>query len=72
MPGRRTVNKLTDRAVKTALPGCYEDGAGLRLIVGPTGSKRWTIRLTINGRRLHKGLGGYPTVSLRAARDKAL
>lgn len=71
MPGPRTLNKLTAKKVQTALPGVYEDGGGLRLIVEESGARRFTIRFTLNGHRLHKGLGGYPTVSLEEAREKA-
>lgn len=71
MPGPRTLNKLTAKKVQTAPPGVYEDGGGLRLIVEESGARRFTIRFTLNGRRLHKGLGGYPAVSLEEAREKA-
>jgi Arm DNA-binding domain len=47
------------------------DGAGLLLEVRPTGSKAWLCRTTTNGKRRDLGLGGYPVVSLAAARAKA-
>lgn len=72
MAGRQTVHKLTDRKVRSAPPGTHEDGAGLRLVVGPNGSKRWSIRLTISGRRHQKGLGSFPIVSLQSARERAM
>jgi integrase len=62
---------LTARAVETAKPGKYEDGQGLRLVVSETGAKRWVLRVTVAGRRLEMGLGGFPAVSLAEARDKA-
>lgn len=56
---------------KVKKPGLYEDGAGLRLIVTDKGTKRWALRLTINGRRVERGLGIYPDVGLDDAREQA-
>ena len=68
----RAANRLSAvRVAKTKAPGLYEDGAGLRLIVTGTGSKRWALRLTINGRRVERGLGLYPSVTLEEARTRA-
>lgn len=68
----RQVNKLTARGVETVKdPGTYEDGDGLRLVVGASGSKSWQLRFQLNGRRREMGLGGYPLTSLAAARGKA-
>ncbi|WP_149142988.1 tyrosine-type recombinase/integrase [Gemmobacter caeruleus] len=44
---------------------------GLLLQVTPTGGKTWVLRITIAGKRAEIGLGGYPTVTLAQARDKA-
>lgn len=44
---------------------------GLYLKVSPTGGKSWVLRTTIGGKRVMRGLGGYPTVTLSMARDKA-
>ena len=49
-------------------PGRYGDGGGLNLSIAKGGSKSWVMRLRIDGKRTDKGLGGYPTVSLSAAR----
>lgn len=49
----------------------HEDGGGLRLVVDPSGARRWVSRLTITGRRVNRGLGSFPLVSLDAARDRA-
>ncbi len=57
---------------KIKTPGLYEDGAGLRLVVTDHGTKRWALRLTINGRRVERGLGVYPDVGLDDARRKAI
>jgi integrase len=49
----------------------FTDGNGLRLIVEPSGSKRWLLRRMIDGKDREVGLGGYPAVSLEEARTKA-
>jgi hypothetical protein len=46
----RTLNRLSDRTVKTTLPGKYHDGGGLYLVVtqGSTGINRnWSFRYSI-------------------------
>ena len=53
-------------------PGRYSDQYGLYLIVRPTGSRGWSQRLCIRGRRRELGLGGYPVVTLDEARGMAL
>ena len=57
---------------KTRQPGRYADGNGLYLIIEPSGSRRWEQRILIRGKRRTLGLGGFPMVSLAAAREKAL
>ena len=47
------------------------DGNGLYLFVQPTGSRNWVQRIVIRGRRRDLGLGGFPLVSLREARELA-
>ena len=51
--------------------GRYCDGQGLYLEVRSSGSRGWIQRLTIRGRRAELGLGGFPLVSLKEAREKA-
>ena len=71
--GRRLHNALSERTVRAAkAPGRYFDGQGLFLIVEPSGAKRWAQRLAVGGRRQELGLGGYPVVSLKMARDAAI
>lgn len=65
------IHRLSPRKVTTAGFGKYEDGGGLRLIVSRSGSKKWVLRFTINGKRREMGLGSLPDVTLSAARDKA-
>ena len=64
-------SKLTDRFVRSAKPGKYGDANGLFLRVMPSGSRQWVQRITIRGRRVDLGLGGFPMVSLVEARDLA-
>ena len=52
-------------------PGRYSDGGGLHLYISRAGRKSWVHRITIDGRRRDIGLGGFPTVSLASAREKA-
>ena len=69
----RTTNRLTAlKVTKLKEPGLYEDGGGLRLVVTDKQVKRWALRLTINGRRVERGLGVWPDVSLEKARVKAI
>ena len=69
---RRPNDALSVAKVRTAKqPGRYADGNGLYLLVDPVGNRRWVQRLTIRGRRTDLGLGPYPLVSLREAREKA-
>ena len=66
------MGKLTVATVKSlSKPGRHGDGGTLFLNVAPGGSKSWTQRLTIDGKRRDIGLGGFPLVSLAEARDKA-
>lgn len=51
--------------------GLHSDGLGLYLFVKPTGAKSWVLRYMLNGRARAMGLGGYPDVTLAAAREKA-
>jgi integrase len=68
----RALNRLSAiRVSKTKEPGLYEDGGGLRLVVTDRRVKRWTLRITIRGRRVERGLGVWPAVSLEEARQTA-
>ena len=62
---------LTVDKVKKAGPGRHGDGHGLYLVVTPAGSRQWVQRITVDGKRMDKGLGGFPTVSLSEARKEA-
>ena len=52
-------------------PGRLGDGDGLFLIVQPSGSKSWMVRVQKNGNRRDFGLGSAAKVSLAKARERA-
>ena len=82
-PGTRTRTRpaphgrLTDQQCKGAKPGptTYElpDGTvpGLALRVTAGGTKAWTLRAYLRGKRVRSDLGEYPAVSLAEARALA-
>lgn len=63
--------KTIEALRKRATPYRVSDGGGLLLEVKPSGAKVWFCRLTVDGKRRDMGLGGYPAVPLREARQKA-
>ena len=64
--------KLTNVKVKALdKAGMHGDGRGLYLRVSGTGTKSWILRATVGRRRRDIGLGGYPAVTLAAARKAA-
>lgn len=67
------MGKLTAVAVKAALanPGTYQDGDGLFLKVGKTGSASWLLRVQQEGKRRDIGVGSAKLVTLAEAREKA-
>src|SRR5262245_26275402 len=71
----RRLHTLTDRTVKTTLPGKHHDGGGLYLVAvdGRGGITRsWSFRYSIgNGKTRYLGLGAYPLVTLAQARQAA-
>ncbi|WP_368407562.1 tyrosine-type recombinase/integrase [Desulfobotulus pelophilus] len=67
----RIHEKLSAAKVKSLPPGRYVDGGGLHLLVRKTGSRSWVYRWQRLGRQRDIGLGPYPDVSLKAAREKA-
>ena len=64
-----TLSATRAKALKD--PGRYSDGGGLHLYISKAGGKSWVQRITIDGRRRDIGLGGFPSVSLARAREKA-
>ena len=57
---------------QVAEAGRYCDGHGLYLEVHKTGRRNWLQRLVIRGQRCELGLGSYPLVTLKEAREQAL
>ena len=53
-------------------PGKYRVADTLFLNVTQKGSRSWVQRVTVNGVRREKGLGGFPAVSLEEAKQKAM
>lgn len=65
------MKKLTAIQVKNLKePGIYADGDGLRLQISKAGTKSWLFRYRINGRQREMGLGRYPELTLKGAREK--
>lgn len=76
---------LTVKQVQNAKSGRHSDGNGLYLLVKPSGSKSWVLRVQHNGRRQDFGLGSVAadpidvsiplhkrrTLTLAEAREKA-
>lgn len=63
---------LTALQAKNAKPGRHSDGSGLYLLVSPSGSKSWMLRVQVEGKRRDIGLGSFKDVTLVEAREKAL
>ncbi|MBK5355409.1 tyrosine-type recombinase/integrase [Pseudomonas sp. TH41] len=67
------MGKLNPKQVDNVTePGTYEDGEGLRLVVKASGKKSWVLRFQLAGKRREMGLGGFPDVTLKEARSKAI
>ncbi|MBV9839916.1 MAG: tyrosine-type recombinase/integrase [Sphingomonadaceae bacterium] len=60
------MGRLTALQIKTAKPGRHGDGDGLYLLVKPSGSRSWLLRVQVDGKRRDIGLGAVdlsPTAS---------
>jgi integrase len=74
---RATINRLSDRKVKTAKPGMHADGGGLylRVTAGTNGavSRYWLFRYADRrtGKDRQLGIGPLDTISLAQARSVA-
>ncbi|WP_108839296.1 site-specific integrase [Tateyamaria sp. Alg231-49] len=64
-------HKLTSAELKAKAPGKYSDGGGLWFHKRNDGGAQWFLRYTIFRRRHEMGLGSFPDVTLKAARDEA-
>ena len=65
------MSKLTVLGVKKAGAGRHGDGGGLYLVVSDTGSRKWVLRIQVNGKRRDIGLGSATKVGLSEAREAA-
>ncbi|MGA0530633.1 tyrosine-type recombinase/integrase [Hansschlegelia sp. KR7-227] len=65
------VKRLTHGGGRSATIHAVGGVAGLVMQVTPSGAKSWLLRARAGGRRREIGLGGFPDVTLAAARDKA-
>ena len=67
---------LTDTLIRTFKPTGkvvkLYDGGGLLLRVSPLGKKNWQFKYSRQGKQTTAGLGSYPAVTLKEAREKAL
>ncbi|MGI8942962.1 MAG: Arm DNA-binding domain-containing protein, partial [Qipengyuania sp.] len=70
---KKLSNALTPLSVKNAKPGRHADGAGLHLLVKPSGARSWVYRFMLNRKARDVGLGaaGQGGMSLSDARDEA-
>lgn len=65
------MGKLTVVGVRNAKPGRHADGLGLYLLVKPTLTKSWVLRLQVNKERRDLGLGSVTDLTLVEAREEA-
>jgi integrase len=72
MPARNLDARTVDAAKPREATYRLSDGGGLLLEVRPSGARAWLCRVTVDGKRRDIGLGGYPLVTLKEAREKAL
>ena len=69
---RTLTNALSPGKIKGLPVGTHSDGAGLTLRVGDNGSRRWVLRMRVDGKPTNLGLGVFPAVSLAEARKLAV
>ena len=69
--GPLDVKRLTHPGGKSNAMFAVGGVAGLYMQVTPTGGKTWVLRAKVGDKRRDIGLGGFPTVTLAQARDKA-
>ncbi len=73
---KRFLNRLSYKEVQKAKSNpkkiiCLYDGGGLQLTIKPNGSKLWEILYTspTTKKRRRTGIGRYPEISLKRARE---
>jgi len=67
----RPKHKLTNAELKAKPVGKYADGGGLWFHMRADGGAQWFLRYTSFGKRHEMGLGSYPAVTLKEARQQA-
>ena len=65
------LHRLSAAFIKSAPMGKHSDGSGLWFHKRRDGGSHWILRVVVNGRRREMGLGGYPAVGLKDARELA-
>jgi len=70
--GQRTLYRLSAKEVSNLTKrGYYADGGGLYFRVSEFETRLWAFRYTRGGKTREMGLGAYPDVTLKAARERA-
>lgn len=71
--GKKAVELGALEVSRLTKPGLHFVGgvAGLALQATATGARSWILRIRIAGKPREMGLGGYPTVTLAGARERA-
>ena len=65
------MSKLTEIMIKKlSQKGRHPDGLGLFFNIGKSQNKNWTFKFTKNFKKYEMGLGPYPLISLKDARNK--
>lgn len=67
----RALHKLSAAELKAKPKGKYSDGGGLWFYARVDGGAQWVLRYTLYSRRHEMGLGSFPEVSLKEARQEA-
>ena len=66
-----SLSRISAAEVENADPGKHADGGGLWLVKQKSGSAQWVLRVTVHGRLREMGLGSYPSLSMKDARESA-
>lgn len=70
--GQRTLNRLSATKVNSLTErGYYADGGGLYFRVSEFNTRSWVFRYTRSSKAREMGLGAYPDVTLKEARERA-
>lgn len=67
----RQIDRLSAQGLKSIPAGKHADGNGLWFHKRTNGGAQWVLRVNVHGRRREMGLGGYPNITLKDARQMA-